>query len=206
MIKCYTGMPGSGKSFALTNEARIALKQGRTVYSSFYIKGAHKITFKDICEFAFPKNSVVIVDEAGRWFNSRSWSSLPSDVFDLFTMHRHMKLDLILGVQNFKRIDVSLREVIQLTFWARNIRWLPWFIHEGYYDLEKVGNMRDYNLKKYVWKSKKVKEMYDTHSMASNWDDKPIMPKIPWQEKEKLEPMSNGRSLARIMSKIRKRG
>lgn len=181
MIQALTGMPGSGKSFALTKIAYNEIKKGRNVYANFYIKGAKKITFEDICTYSFPQDSVVIVDEAGRWFNSRNWKSLPSDVFDLFTMHRHMKMDLYVGVQNFNRIDLALREVIELVWWAWNLPFLPYFIHYGYYDLEKVGAMKEHDKLKLIWKSRKIRNLYDTHTMKSAWDDKEVMPDIEWE-------------------------
>jgi hypothetical protein len=163
------------------------MKRGQIVYSNFFIKGAYQIEFDDLCNYSFPIGCTIIIDEAGKWFNSRSWDKLPKDVFSLFTQHRHLKLDLIIGVQNFKRIDVSLREVIELTYWAVNYPFLPYFIHRGYFDLEKVGNMKESDKTKLVWKSKKIKQMYDTHAMKSEYDEIPIIPTREWEWYEGLE-------------------
>lgn len=181
MIEAYTGYPGSGKSFALTYRAYKAMKQKRNVYSSYYIKGAYKLTFDDLVNFTFPKGSVVIIDESGRWFNSRNWQKLPSEVFDLFTLHRHMQLDLIVAVQNFNRIDVALREVIELVWWARNLWYLPIFVYDGYYDVDKLGMKGEANTRSYVGRYTRARKLYDTHAMSKTIN-KDIIPKIPWTE------------------------
>lgn len=178
MIVAYTGMPGAGKSYALVQRAYKAIRQGRPVYANFPIKGAYKITLDDVVNYSFPEGSMVLIDEAGRWFNSRSWKDLPDEVFDLFTMHRHMRCDLFIAVQSFARIDKALREVVELTYWAHNSPLLPYHTYKGYYDLEKVGSMRrEHDVSHIVWKCKKYRNMYDTFSMKSAFAGKPEMPK-----------------------------
>lgn len=183
MIEGVVGYPGNGKSYYCTNRAYKALKSGRKVFCSYYVKGAYKLTFDDLINYTFPPNSLVIIDESGRWFNSRKWASLPDEVFDLFTLHRHMKLDLLVAVQNFNRIDKSLREVIELVWWARNIGYLPFFIYEGYYDVESVGLKGDYQLRSVVSKFSRSRKLYDTHAMSTAID-KGYIPEIPWDAQE----------------------
>lgn len=179
MIEAVTGYPGSGKSFYCTYRAYKAIKKGRKVFTNYPVKGAYKITFDDLIKYTFPPDSLVIIDEAGRWFNSRKWSDLPDQVFDLFTMHRHMRLDLLVAVQNFNRIDKALREVIELCWWARNIPLLPWFIYDGYYDVEQLGMKGEAEKRDIVFKYSKSRKLYDTHIMAKMIDYNDI-PLIPW--------------------------
>lgn len=188
MIIAYTGMPGGGKTYALVYRAYKALKQGRTVFANFPLKGCYQITLDDICNYRFPEDCVVLIDEAGRWFNSRQWKDLPSEVFDLFTMHRHVKMDLYIAVQSFARIDKSLREVVELTYWSRNPSFLPWHKYEGFYDLEKVGSMkRDYHVAHIVWKKNLLRNMYDTFSMKSKFADKELIYYVPWSRMDKTK-------------------
>lgn len=177
MIEAVTGYPGSGKSFYLTYRAFMALKKKKLVFSSFYIKGAYRLTFEDLVLYTFPKGSTVIIDESGRWFNARKWASLPSEVFDLFTLHRHMELDMLVAVQNFQRIDIALREVIELVWWARNYWFLPVFVYDGYYDVDKLGMKGEANTKTYVNRWTKARKLYDTHAMskAVNKDEIPLL-------------------------------
>ena len=170
MIVAYTGMPGSGKSLALVYRAYKEMRKGRPVFANFPLKGAFQVSLDDLCTYQFPEGSALFIDEAGRWFNSRSWKELPPEIFDLFTMHRHTRMDMFIGVQSFARIDKSLREVVELVYWARNSPWLPWHKYEGYYDLEKVGSMRrDYNVMHYVPKIKLYRGLYDTHAMKDKF-------------------------------------
>lgn len=180
MIQAYTGYPGSGKTFACTWEAYRAIKRGDTVFTNYPVKGAHRITFDDLINYTFPAGSTVIIDESGRWFNSRSWSSLPSEVFDLFTLHRHMRLDLIVAVQNFNRIDKALREVIELVWWASNIPMSPFFVYDGYYDVENLGLKGESQKKQYIWKWHKARKLYDTHIMKSMIKTNEI-PLLSWE-------------------------
>ena len=183
MIEAVVGYPGNGKTFYCTNRAYKAMKRGQKVFTNYPVRGAYRVSFDDLINYTFPQNSMVIIDESGRWFNSRKWTSLPDEVFDLFTLHRHMKLDLLVAVQNFNRIDKALREVIELVWWARNILGFPFFIYEGYYDVEQVGLKGEFQKKSFVSKLSRSRKLYDTHIMANevNKDD---IPEVPWTNAE----------------------
>lgn len=188
MIIAYTGMPGGGKTYALVWRAMQALKEGRTVFANFPLKGCYQITLDDICNYRFPEDCVVLIDEAGRWFNSRAWKDLPPEVFDLFTMHRHVRMDLYIAVQSFARVDKSLREVVELTYWSKNPSFLPFHKYEGYYDLEKAGSMKkDYHVQHIVWKKKSLRSLYDTFSMKSKFAHKEMISYVPWSRLEKTK-------------------
>lgn len=186
MIIAYTGMPGSGKTFALVQRADKAMRAGRMVFANFPLKGTYQISLDDICNYQFPEDCVVLIDEAGRWFNSREWKDLPHEVFDLFTMHRHVQMDLFIAVQSFARIDKSLREVVELVYWATNKPYLPFHQYYGYYDLEKLGSMkRDHHAMHVVWKSKRLRSFYDTFSMKDKFAHKPMIELKRWSRRDK---------------------
>lgn len=181
MIIAYTGMPGGGKTTALAWRAMKAQKQGRMVFSNINIKGTYKISFEDIINYRFPEGCDIIIDESGRWFNSRKWATLPEDVFDLFTMHRHLQTNLYIAVQSFARIDKSLREVVELVYWSKNHPMLPFHVYQGFYDLEKVGSMKgEHNVQHLVWKTRKVRGMFNTHAMKNQFAHKQEVPLIEW--------------------------
>lgn len=206
MIIALTGMPGSGKSYALVHRAYKALKQGRPVYANFPIRGCFMFNMDDLCNYAFPENAVVIIDEAGRWFNSHNWKNLPPEVFDLFTMHRHLNCDMYIGVQSFARIDKSLREVVELTYWAYNHRVLPFHSYRGYYDLEKVGSMRkDHDVSFFIPKRKRYRNMYNTFSMKSAFIGKEEMPKIKYSLFPKTKIQILKRYIRRKKNRIKRK-
>lgn len=205
MIIAYTGMPGGGKTYALVWRAYKAIKEGRTVFANFPLKGTYQITLDDLCDYRFPENSVVLIDEAGRWFNSREWKDLPPEVFDMFTMHRHLQMDLYIGVQSFARVDKSLREVVELTYWARNSPILPFHRYEGFYDLEKLGSMkREPHVSHIVWKLKSLRNMYDTFSMKSKFAHKPMIPHRAWSRLDKRKSVVIKQKI-RLFFKLQKR-
>lgn len=180
MIRCFTGMPGSGKTYALVKMAYQAMRDGRPVYSNIAIKGTLKLTFEDMLTCSFPMGSVLIIDEAGRGFNSRKWKDLPDEIFDLFTLHRHLDLDMYIAAQNFGYIDSQLRRVIELTYWSRNIPFMPFHVYEGYYDLEKLGKMKDPDIRMFIRKSRKVRDLYNHKSMSVVYKDKKLIQDIGW--------------------------
>lgn len=180
MIRAYTGMPGSGKTNTLVDIAHKALKDGRPVFSNIVIKGAYKLTFDDLINYRFPRDSVLLIDEAGRHFNARKWKDLPDEIFDLFTLHRHLGLEMHVAVQDFGYMDSQLRKVIELTWWSINYRYLPFYIQHGYYSLEKLGSMKQPDTKKIVWKSRKVRQRYDHQSMSVVFKAKDMIPIVDW--------------------------
>lgn len=202
MIEAYTGYPGNGKSFALTWRAYRAMRNGRIVFSNYAIKGAYKVTFDDLVNYTFPAGSVLIIDESGRYFNSRKWKDLPQEVFDLFTMHRHMRLDLIIAVQNFNRIDVSLREVIELVWWSCNYTFLPVFLYYGYYDVEALGLKGESHKFNFIWRWTKARKLYDTHAMRTTID-KDLIPFDSWTSAPKTQRSVLGR-LSRQWTRLRR--
>lgn len=178
MIQCVTGFPGSGKSYFCAWQAYRALRRGRKVFSNYPIRGTYRIDFDDLVKYTFPDNSLVIIDEAGRWFNSRDWSKLPNKVFDLFTLHRHFRLDLLVAVQNFQRIDKALREVTELVWWSERMRFLPFFVYYGYYNVEELGK-QEYNKRLFVMRRKKIFDLFDTeyfYNLKSTMDEVSLRP------------------------------
>lgn len=207
MIKAYTGFPGSGKSLACTYYAMQDIKAGKKVFTSYAVKGAYKVTFEDLCKYRFPPNSTVIIDESGRWFNSRSWKDLPPEVFDMFTLHRHMQWDLVVAVQSFNRIDIALREVIEVVYWARNEWYLPFFIYDGYIDVENLGMKGESFTRHLIWRWTKARKWYDTHAMSSVYEGKDEMPLIPWSSEHADyagRKRSGTRGSRKLRSKIRR--
>lgn len=175
MIVAITGPPGSGKSYALVARAYKALRDGRSVYSNFPIKGCYEFKLDDLVNNSFPEGSVIIIDEAGRWFGSRDWASLPPEVFDLFTMHRHLGYDMYVAVQAFNRIDKSLREVIELTYVSHNL-WYGFHLYRGFYEVERVGKIKgSEDVRYYLPKRKRYRNMYNTFAMKSAWHGKPLI-------------------------------
>lgn len=118
MIFLYAGLPGGGKSYALVREIHRARRRRRPVWSNVPVDlpGVYRLEPEYLIECDFPRGSLVVVDEAGgqRWFNSRNWANFPAATFEFFSQHRKGGLDILIGVQHPRRVDVSLRELVHV--------------------------------------------------------------------------------------------
>lgn len=184
----YTGRPGSGKTYSLVIESIKLLNKGNIVYSNFKInwngyeekktwwkkilialrlkKKWHSYpktnlrswdNFKDILEI---KNGWIVMDEAHFYFNSRKWKEMPFEFMRKLAQHRKDGIHIIGTVQNIKRVDVLVRELID--FWY-DCRKLPFFISVTEYDVDE-DQMRRFPIRKkfFLFSKKKASRLYDT--------------------------------------------
>jgi hypothetical protein len=81
-------------------------------FEPYYINGYFLGLANDRMPTQFlPPFSKVYLDEAQRYYDSRKTaSSFPGFVSRLYEMHRHYGLDITLGVQRVKLIDLNVRE------------------------------------------------------------------------------------------------
>jgi hypothetical protein len=130
MIKCYSGLPGSGKTTYLTQIGIKNIKKGNRTYSNYPIfftyKGV-KLTSniinsrEEMIKQPYQPGDIIIIDEAQRWFNSREYKKFGNDLLEFFTGHRHIDVDIYIGVQYPQRIDVSIREIVDTYHWLSKI-------------------------------------------------------------------------------------
>ena len=99
-VTVFAGKTGSGKTMLATSMALDCIKKGYPVYSTYYIEGAYKLP-ADFYNYNFPENSLLVIDEAQLFLDSRSYKDLTKDGISLklknkLSMHRHQKLDIFL--------------------------------------------------------------------------------------------------------------
>ena len=114
MINIITGKPGQLKSAWLAYYVQKFLKEGNEVWSYELTRfnDPRVKYFKSIFEIRAMKNCVLILDEAQMWFNSRNWDKLDSSLQFSFQQHRHYGMDIWGSVQNVRRLDVIVRELV----------------------------------------------------------------------------------------------
>jgi hypothetical protein len=145
MIYCYCGLPGSGKTSLLSQFAVTKMKKGYPVYSNYPISFKYKgvllstrvLTRSMIENPNFPENSILIVDEVQLWFNSRDFKSFSLNCLKFFTGHRHLGVDMYLGVQHPSRVDTVIREIIDIYIWVKVIPFFTRFkklVHYFHFD------------------------------------------------------------------------
>ena len=178
MIKVITGRPGSGKSYFGTKMAYKMMNKGRRVYSNLrvsFTKGKYEYTnynlTKDmIKDFQFPEDSILIIDEAGFWFNSRNFKDFKVEDFQFFSQHRHLNIDVYLIVQNIQRIDLALRELADEIIVSRGILGMV-FMQKVYYGIEDYEKEKSY-FKRILTLRKKYTDAYSTNQCLENFKDR----------------------------------
>lgn len=137
MIYSIVGKPGSGKSYMLVRLAKYFLQQGIDVYSNIILDveamklKAHKPLFRkskqlgrcyywqSLQQFRHIHNGIVLLDEAGAYFESREWSKFSVEDRVKFQQHRKQKLDIYLTVQNFARVESTVRQLTNFVYEVR---------------------------------------------------------------------------------------
>lgn len=102
------GKKGSGKNTLLTKWAIKYNKLGYTVYSDSEIFNTYKLDTNWIGKYDFPKNSVLLVQEAGITWDNRNFKSFPAEVRDFFKLQRHKEVIVVMASQSFD-VDKKLR-------------------------------------------------------------------------------------------------
>lgn len=170
-IYIYTGLPGSGKTYVLVRKALVFLKQKKHVWSNFKIIPpvgfeSYLHAWSSVSDLRGVKNGIILMDEAQVYFNSRKWADLPVEWHYKLQQHRKEGLHIYGSVQDIKRLDTIMRELVShyfecvnffnliflrqyrisdITKKQRSILWLSfYFIRKKYYNqydtLEVIKN------------------------------------------------------------------
>lgn len=110
VVTLILGPPGSGKSTFAAMLVSIANKAGIPAYCNYPVKGAYQIDVKTMTQYNL-HDSVLIIDEAGLSFNSRSHKNFSAEHYHWFATTRHRGTQIFIIVQSWKRIDLVLREL-----------------------------------------------------------------------------------------------
>ena len=104
------GKKGSGKNTLLTKWSIKYNKLGYTVYSDSEIFNTYKLNTDWIGKYDFPKNSVLLIQEAGMTWNNRDFKTFPKEVTQFFKLQRHKNVIVVLASQSFD-VDKKLRDL-----------------------------------------------------------------------------------------------
>lgn len=136
-----TGKLGNGKTLASVGRIQKYLKEGRRVATNLDIYPEHLVGIrnkniellrlpdkprlqdlemlgtgdgKSIEEYSEKGFGLIVLDELGTWFNSRSWNSDKSrqDLINWMLHARKLHWDLILIVQDVEAVDKQLRDML----------------------------------------------------------------------------------------------
>ena len=113
------GKKGSGKNTLLTKWSIKYNRMGFHVYSDSEIFNTYKLDTDWIGKYDFPKNSVLLIQEAGMTWDNRNFKSFPSEVRDFFKLQRHKSVIVVLASQSFD-VDKKLRDLTDEMYLVTN--------------------------------------------------------------------------------------
>lgn len=177
MIYIVFAPPRSGKTFFCTRLAVDILenkKDTRRVFSNYPIitrsgKSSYRWEKKKVYENI--TDSVIIIDEAYRDYNSRQFKDFSVDEHTWFATNGHLNNDIYIIAQNPSRVDVVIREMCNEFIFVDKFHpwWIPflnrplWFRVLIYLDFDEFKmRMQPYYSQIQLFKQKYA-DAYDTH-------------------------------------------
>ena len=113
------GNKGSGKTTLMTKLALQYKKKGWNVYCDREIPGCYLFKTEDFGKYAFPPNSLVLVDEVGLVWDNRNYKSFPEHVKIYFKYQRQYKNTVYLFSQSFD-VDKKIRDLTDHLYIVQN--------------------------------------------------------------------------------------
>lgn len=187
MIKCYTGVPGAGKSLHVIQKAVAYLRRGKNVIANFPLKvdevkknkGHYYYVSNDdlsvdyLMQFARTMHrereegqTLILVDEASVKFNARRYMDEDRLPFlSFFAQHRKYGYEIILVQQSLGQIDKQVREMVEIEVLHRKLNNYAWFWivpFPIFVAIERNVSVRQKNSHEFFLYSKKYGELYDT--------------------------------------------
>lgn len=120
-LTCWTGEPGSGKTYAMVEVALAYHKLGWDVVTNgldLTFESASYQDFGSLCaliDSSRRNRTVVLLDEAPMWANSRRWQEFPSAFFSRLQQVRKYGFLMHYSAINFNKVDNNLRDQ---TYWV----------------------------------------------------------------------------------------
>lgn len=147
-VEGFIGLPGSGKTYALSVRGLKALKAGRRVFSNYDLRGTMPLDVWDhanigntkdpgpACEcgscFVSISDAVVLVDEINLWAPSRLWNALPIGLLHRWAQVRKYRTQILWSAQHEDRVDKVIREVTGWIWECKPILLGRWFSLHAY--------------------------------------------------------------------------
>lgn len=114
------GKKGSGKNTLLTKLSVKYNKLGYHVFSDSEIFNTYKLDTNWIGKYDFPRNSVLMIEEAGITWDNRNFKTFSAEVRNFFKLQRHYGIIVYLASQSFD-VDKKLRDLCDEMYLCTNI-------------------------------------------------------------------------------------
>jgi len=205
-VICYNGLPGKGKTANATRDAIKAYKsykiktfilnclrkkQNREeidniIFSNYPIlldKKTERYSYvldirKMHMNYKFPKGSVLILDEAQRYNDSRDFKNFPKKLGIFFQHHRHGDIDkIILVTQHPRRLDNKMRDLCEVfrkfKIWFK-LPLLPvvFIYYTDYYEFEDYGKYNHVPRERKIYDYRNGMKLIITWNLFTRFDTK----------------------------------
>lgn len=170
MIIGFVGRMGSGKTLSMVRNAYRYFLAGYTIYSNIKLSFPHKeYTLQELIDFANNginlKKSLIMVDEAHIFLDSRSSGSKRNRIISYFLLQTRKKgCHLYYTTQRFHQIDKRLRDNsdVLITCKTKTDK------YGEKYTLNNINIMLENSIKQKneVYKSKDYYELYNTYEVV----------------------------------------
>lgn len=116
-LVCFTGNPGSGKSYGAIRLAELTAKKNGVEFNVDHIVFTPREFMNMINGGELKKGSILILDEAGVAINSRKWQSAINLMMNyVIQTFRHKNYIIIMCVPYFDFIDTAIRKMFHMFF------------------------------------------------------------------------------------------
>lgn len=123
MVELYFGLPGCGKTSLLTYFAKRELLNKRSryqhVYSNVALALPGLVYIDNDCIGRYDlSDSLLLIDEATLFADSRDFKSFSKDKILFFLLHRHYRVDIKLFTQQWDGVDRKIRVITDRVYYV----------------------------------------------------------------------------------------
>lgn len=170
IIRIFSGLPGSGKSYHATLEILDWVQKGGQVYTNANIDFRDTFPklncfsvkrFDDIKDFKYFRNSLIVYDEGHIGLDSRDWKTLEHSERVLLSQLRKIGNKLIVISQDFDRVDTVVRDLTSLCVEHHRAGRLFWWSEYLPADIKRKRRKKLSLFPTFSWFDKKVADTYN---------------------------------------------
>lgn len=187
-IEVYVGLPGSGKTLALSErllDARNMYPKAK-IYTNFGFKfeDGKLDNWEQLLQLDNGTDGIIFgLDEVHLMFGRDSWKKAPPDILHLFSQNRKFAKALWCTSQAFGDVSIDLRRRTSIVWSVRNFR-NRWIRMKGYLtgDYEDMMNPEGQKKERFIKKdsfiaSNEIYDSYDSFAIIDNIMKQSVKPK-----------------------------
>jgi len=184
-ITIVFGLPGNGKSYLSTTRVCKELVAGKKhVVTNYPVQFKGKTPIKWNSRFAIHglNNSLIVIDEGYREFNSREYKGFSPEEHLFFATNRHNDNDIIIIAQHPARIEKVIREISSFVMVKKISLFRPLLFRTYHFDIEEDLSLPLNSARvgaSITWFRKKYAKSYDTHYYKTDSLDMDLLERWP---------------------------